>query len=279
MRERGHIDEKESKTTRYRNLQLTKAERGSSYSFQTGQMIRFQQNAKGNIKRGTQFEVSKVDKHNVWIKDHQGTEKKLDLTQSKHFNVYEKQSIALSSGDAIRITEGGKSKDGKRLDNGAIYEIDKVMGNGDVKLTNGRILDADQGNINYGYVTTSHASQGKTVRHVLIAQSTENGGASSAEQFYVSVSRGKKSVEIFTDNKKELREQIKSSHQRLSATELTKNQSSVNRDRQREIERMIVIQQQAQKRRHAKAQTVKNPSNDTWRDRVRPNQNREMSRE
>ena len=37
----------------------------------------------------------------------------------------------------------------------------------------------------------------QTVKHVMIAQSTDYGGAASAEQFYVSVSRGKKSVEIF----------------------------------------------------------------------------------
>lgn len=279
LKERGHLKEEEHTTTRYRNLQLTKAERGSRHNFKAGQMIRYQQNAKGNIKRGTQLKVTKIDKHNVWVKDKSGEEKILDRSQAKHFNIYEKQSIALASGDAIRITEGGKSKDGKRLDNGAMYTVDMVLQNGDVKLSNGRTLDADQGNINYGYVTTSYASQGKTVRHVLIAQSTESGGATSAEQFYVSVSRGQKSVEIFTDNKEELREQIQRSHQRLSATELTKNQPSVSRDKQAEINRMIIIAHQDQQRRYAQKQAMDSPSNDTWQDRVRKNEDRGLARE
>ena len=62
------------------------------------------------------------------------------------------------------------------------------------------------------------------------ALKTLNSGATSAEQFYVSVSRGKKSVEIFTDDKDTLREQIQRSHQRLSATELVGKQSASNDD-------------------------------------------------
>ena len=279
LKEHGHIKEEDRTTTRYRNLQLTEAERGSRHNFKAGQMIRYQQNAKGNIKRGTQLTVSKVDKNNVWVKDRSGEEKVLDKSQAKHFNVYEPQKLALASGDKIRITEGGKSKNGKRLINGSIYQVKNVQNNGDIELGNGMVLDAEQGNVTHGYVTTSYASQGKTVKHVLISQSTENGGASSAEQFYVSVSRGQKSVEIFTDNKEELRDQIQRSHQRLSATELTKNQPSISRARQQEIERMIVIQHQEQQRRYAKKQAVEPPSNDTWQDRVRKNEGRGISRD
>lgn len=270
LKERGFIKKKENTTTRYRNLQLSEAERGSRHSFKAGQMVRYQQNAKGSIKRGSQFTVSKIDKQHVWITDKHGSERKLDLTQSKHFNVYEKQSISLASGDSIRITEGGKSKDGKRLDNGAIYTVDRVLQNGDVKLSNGRILDADQGNINYGYVTTSYASQGRTVRHVLIAQSTESGGATSAEQFYVSVSRGKKSVEIFTDDKQELREQIQRSHQRLSATELIKNQPDTDKANREHAE--FIASRMEMIRRGILMPSLRPspiPSNDTWQDKVR----------
>lgn len=272
LKERGQIKKDERTTTRYRNLQLTEGERGSRHNFKAGQMIRYQQNAKGNIKRGSQFTISKLDKENVWIKDGNGEEKILDRSQAKHFNVYEKQSIELAKGDQIRITEGGKSKDGKRLNNGAIYKVDKVLQNGDVQLENGRILDGEQGNINYGYVTTSYASQGKTVKHVLIAQSTESGGATSAEQFYVSVSRGQQTVEIFTDNKEELREQIQRSHQRLSATELTKDQPTISREKQEEINRMVLITHKDQHRRYAQNQANDSPSNDSWQDRVRKNE-------
>jgi hypothetical protein len=72
-------------------------------------------------------------------------------------------------------------------------------------------------------VTTSHASQGKTVDTVLIAQGVESFGASSREQFYVSVSRGKKKALLYTDNKAALKDRIEESGQRASASELLDN--------------------------------------------------------
>lgn len=67
---------------------------------------------------------------------------------------------------------------------------------------------------------TSHSSQGKTADKVIISQSSLSGRASSMEQFYVSVSRGRTAVSIYTDNKKELLNAIKQTTQRKAATEL-----------------------------------------------------------
>lgn len=219
---------RETNKSRYKNTNLTEAEKGDSFYFEEGQMVRFQQNAKGKhgrINRSDQFTVSKTDKNNVWITDKNGSEQALDLSNPKRFTVYEKEEIPLAVGDVIRITEGHKSKEGKQLNNGSTYHIKNFTKQGEITLDNGFVLDMDKGNFDHGYTSTSIASQGKTVQHVLLAQSTDYGGAASAEQFYVSVSRGKKSVEIFTDDKDLLREQIQRSHQRLSATELVKNKA------------------------------------------------------
>ena len=142
------------------------------------------------------------------------------------------------------------------------------------------ILDAEQGNFAHGYVTTSHASQGKTVKHVLIAQSTDYGGAASAEQFYVSVSRGKKSVEIFTDNKAELRDQIQRSHQRLSAFGLLKNQPDTDKANKEHADFMasrIAMVQQGYLQPNFMPPPP--PTNDTWQERVKQQSDRGMSRE
>ena len=87
-------------------------------------------------------------------------------------------------------------------------------------LSNGWTLDSHRGNLDHGYVTTSHASQGKTVDHVFIAQSSASLAASSAEQFYVSASRGKHAISVYTDDKERLRENISCFHTRTSAHEL-----------------------------------------------------------
>ena len=55
---------------------------------------------------------------------------------------------------------------------------------------------------------------------VLIAQSSASFPASSQEQFYVSASRGREGVRVYTDDKEALKERIARSGQRGSATEL-----------------------------------------------------------
>jgi len=76
------------------------------------------------------------------------------------------------------------------------------------------------GGIGHGYVVTSHASQGKTVDTVLLAVGQESFAAANKEQFYVSVSRGKEAVRLYTDDKEAMLDAIKGSSARLSASEL-----------------------------------------------------------
>jgi ATP-dependent exoDNAse (exonuclease V) alpha subunit len=229
LKARKLIQPEEKSVTRFQNTYLTKAERGDSFNYDEGQMIRFQRNAKGDhgrIYKSSEFTVSRIDKKDVWIKDESGQEQRLDLTQAEKFEVYDERELKLSKGDHIRITEGHKSKEGKRLNNGAIYEVKDIKENGDIALTNDWVVDSSKGNFDHGYVRTSISSQGKTIDHIFLAQGSDYAGAASTEQFYVSVSRGKQSVELFTDDKHEIRSQIQRSHQRMSATELLKQQSS-----------------------------------------------------
>jgi hypothetical protein len=147
----------------------------------------------------------------------------LPLNLSGRFQVYAAETLRLAPGDKMRITQNGFTLDGKhRLNNGAVYELQGFTKGGDLKLKNGWVLSKDYGNIAYGYCQTSHVAQSKTVDRVLVAQSRKSFGASSAEQFYVSVSRARESVTVYTDDKERLREAIQSSGARVSAHELLK---------------------------------------------------------
>ena len=100
--------------------------------------------------------------------------------------------------------------------------------NGDLRLTNGWIMDKHYGNLAHGYCQTSHVAQSKTVDRVFIAQSAASLGASSAEQFYVSVSRAREAVTVYTDDKTRLAETIQSSSARMTAHELLKLPAPTN---------------------------------------------------
>jgi len=82
------------------------------------------------------------------------------------------------------------------------------------------VVGRDFGHLDYGYVVTSHAAQGKTVDRVFIGQSAASFGATSREQFYVSCSRGRKSATIYTNDKQALRAQLARSEHQLSARDV-----------------------------------------------------------
>lgn len=140
------------------------------------------------------------------------------------FQVFHKKDISIAPGEIIRITRNGSTSDGKhRLNNGALYTVKRFDSGGNIVLSNGWNIAKDYGHLTYGYVVTSHASQGKTVQHVIIGQSSHSLPAASREQFYVSVSRGKEKATIYTDDKDALLQGVKQSNDRLAASDVFEN--------------------------------------------------------
>jgi conjugative relaxase-like TrwC/TraI family protein len=229
LKKRGKLGTDERKLTRLINQQWTEAQRSSSQSYRSGLIVQFHQNAPGFI-RGQRLTVSKVSQDgSVHAKDAQGQQYALPLGQSSRFQVYETQTLPLVSGDIIRITQNGFTSDGKhRLNNGAVYQLKGFTKSGDLKLTNGWIVGKDFGNLAHGYCQTSHVAQSKTVDRVFVAQSAASLGASSAEQFYVSISRAREAVTVYTDDKVRLVESIQSSGARMTAHELLKLPAPTN---------------------------------------------------
>jgi conjugative relaxase-like TrwC/TraI family protein len=184
---------------------LTEAERGDAISYLPGDVLQFHQNAKG-FTRGQRIVV--------------GEGAALPLDQAARFEAFRSRSLMLASGDLVRITHNGFTADGKhRLNNGSLYRIRRFDDRGNIVLENGWTVSREFGHLAYGYVVTSHASQGKSVQDVFIGQSSQSFPASSREQWYVSVSRAKQRVTIYTDDKQALREAVMQSDDRPSATE------------------------------------------------------------
>lgn len=214
------------------NANLTQAERQDVVNFVPGDVLVFHQNAKG-FSRGQRVVAGR---------------EALPLDQAARFQVFHPTEISFAPGDALRVTQNGKTLDGKhRLNNGDLYRVSGFDQTGNIVLANGWKVSKNYGHLAYGYCVTSHASQGKSVARVLIGQSADSFPASSREQFYVSVSRGRKQVTVYTDDKKELLKAIRQSDDRISAVELVDWQekgASIQR------QQMLAATHQAESRRH-----------------------------
>jgi ATP-dependent exoDNAse (exonuclease V) alpha subunit len=161
--------------------------------------------------------------------------------------VFKSRTTRIAAGDLIRITHNGMSLDGKhRLDNGAIYQVKGFDETGNLKLANGWTVGRDFGHFTHGYAVTSFASQGRTVDHVFIAEGQESLPAANNPQFYVSVSRARRSATIYTDDKAALREAVERSDDRITATELAESKL---RERVRRRDATLVPQRDVEQKK------------------------------
>ena len=230
------ITGKERKFTSLASLNLTDAQKGDYANYREGDVVRFMQNAKG-YTRGERMTVKKSDKDGVIVQRENGRVEKLALQRAKAFQLFEAKEVSLAKGDRLRITQNGFTAETRRggklaksrLDNGDIYEVSGFTKTGDIQLSNGFIIPKSYGGMTHGYVVTSHASQGSTVDKVLIALGTESLAASNRQQLYVSITRGREAVRLYTDDKAAVMDAVRTDAKRLSATELMDGESSVSR--------------------------------------------------
>ncbi len=226
MKEEKLLTGKEKSFNIQKNLNFTQAQKTDSNNYYEGQVIQFHQNIKGGIHRGSKYSVDSIcENGEVFIKQigAEGEVKKLPKTQTARFSVYQQQEINIAKGDLIRITQNGFTSDKKRLNNGNEFRVKGFDKNGNIIATSGKrnlTIDKSFGNLNFGYFNTSPSSQGKTVQKVILLQSSMSGKASNRQQFYVSVSRGKFSISIHTDDKELMLKNAKRSSERMTATEL-----------------------------------------------------------
>jgi conjugative relaxase-like TrwC/TraI family protein len=224
LRENGLIGKKQIKASKLENLNFTEAQKSDRRNFVKGQKIQFNQNVP-KIKRGSIWSVTDITDKDIVISDQDNRQQTLPINRATAFDVYRELEIGLSKGDKVKITRNSFDKDNKRLNNGQTLEVASVTKQGKVILTNkasktNYTLDNDFGHINHAYCSTSHSSQGKTVDKVLISQPSATFTATDAKQFYVSVSRGKESATIYTDDRVTLLEHASEIGDRKSALEL-----------------------------------------------------------
>jgi conjugative relaxase-like TrwC/TraI family protein len=136
-----------------------------------------------------------------------------------HVTVYLPREISVAHGDRLHLKANRKLASGGRVTNGELVTAKSVRPDGGVELTDGRILDKSFREFLPGYAVTSYGSQGKTVDYVLFSDSTVK-AATNAQQWYVTISRGRRGIRIFTPDKEQLRENVARSGHRPLAIEL-----------------------------------------------------------
>ena len=240
LQECGTLGRDERRVLRLEDAGLTRAERSDPVHYREGDVVEFHQHAPGFV-RGQRYTVTAAEGGQVLVRDAAGIEKLLPLTRSDRFSVYHAGELVLAAGDRVRVTKNA-TVNGHRYTNGALFTVTGFNAAGDAVLDNGRVLGSQFGHLHHGYVVTSHAAQGKTVDHVFIAQSATSFPASSREQFYVSASRARRELTLYTSDKAELRRAVMRSDPRPAAIELVgEDRAARQRHRRAHLRRLAIL--------------------------------------
>jgi len=134
-------------------------------------------------------------------------------------SICQTREYSITTGDRLHVKANRRLGSGGRVTNGELVTVKSVRADGGIELSDGRLLDSSFREFLHGYAITSYGSQGKTVDYVLFSDSTVK-AATNAQQWYVTISRGRRGIRIFTPDKEQLRENVARAGHRPLAMEL-----------------------------------------------------------
>ena len=205
LQEKGHIGKENIPLNVKESTALMGIQKKQSENYKEGQSVYIQKNISG-LKQGSEGKIKKVDHkaNTITIDAGNDREVKIDLLKAgdniQSFNDLEKQ---FSQGEKIVFGKNDNVLDVKNGQTGTLQSIDK-NGNLSVKIDGGKDIQFNVSQYPYldsGYAVTEYKSQGMTKDNVIGYMPSNS--PSTANSFYVAVTRAKEDATIFTDLKQD----------------------------------------------------------------------------
>jgi conjugative relaxase-like TrwC/TraI family protein len=217
LRNAGVIAKDDVVVQAHERIDLTDAQKLDERFYTANAVIVFNRDT-GHFRKGDQGKLLKTAPVHLTV----GTEKHVGKIEFKHLDrltVCQPVEMALTPGDKLQLKANAEACDGKPIVNGELVSIKSLAPDGRIHLQDGRILPSHFRQFVRGYAVTSYGSQGKTVEHVLFSDSSVK-AATNNQQWLVTISRGTRSVKIFTQDKSRLQENVARLGNRELAIEL-----------------------------------------------------------
>ncbi len=226
LRAANRLARQETTVTVHHPLKWTLAQKRNCKNFEVGHILLFH-GPTHDFSCGDWGRVVRVEANRLSVETNGQKIVSITKKQANCFDVAEERVIDVSPGDKLQIRANRKRD---RLINGQIVTVKALDSKGAIRLEDGRTISPTFRAFAHGYAVTSYGSQSKTIDHVYAAIDSSSLNSAHMKQFYVSTSRGREKVRIFTNNLQFLREAVNRPGTRLSATEL------LNAERLRRVE-------------------------------------------
>jgi ATP-dependent exoDNAse (exonuclease V) alpha subunit len=214
LKSEKRIGTDETAVTAFLPVDLTNAQKRDARSFAPDSVLVFNRDVRG-FKAGESAKMKGITDEHL-IVENETRIAKIPFKQLDKVTICQRKEMALSDGDRLQLKANGRSVENKKLANGELVTVKAMGADGQIVLADGRTLEKNYRQFVRGYAVTSYASQGKSVDYVLFSDSAVK-AATNNQQWYVTISRGKKGIQIFTCDKEALRENITRSGDRSLA--------------------------------------------------------------
>lgn len=219
----GLIGKTNSTVMAYERLDLTEAQKRDKRFYPANAVIMFNR-ATGDFAKGEVGRLLAATPTHLLIRSER-IEQKVSFKLLNRITVCQPMEMMLAEGDRLQLKANASLSNGRELVNGELATVKSVNPNGQIELSDGRVLPTSYREFTRGYAVTSYGSQGKTVQHVLFSDSAVK-AATNNQQWLVTISRGTRAVKIFTQSKEQLRENVSRLGDRELAIEFV-NQDSI----------------------------------------------------
>ena len=220
LRSRGLLGSEDRVVVALEAVDLTDAQKRDRRFYKDDTVLVLNRNA-GGYQKGQTCRLLAISDRG-WILEGSDKVRTVPFRFADRLTVCQPTELALAAGDRLQLKANARTRSGQHLANGELVTVKSVGADGRIRLTDGRVLDRDYRLFVRGFAITSYASQGKTVDQVLFSDSAIQ-AATNQQQWYVTISRGRKGITIFTSDKAQLRENILRSGDRTLAIDLAKD--------------------------------------------------------
>ena len=206
-----------------RAVDLTNAEKEQASSYPDSAVVLLNRKV-GQHPAGTQARFLRENGNGGVVLSVGGRQLNVSQKDLGRLTVCEERNLELFGGDKLQLKANRKIGRDRKLANGQIVTVQGQDSKGRLLVVDAfgqkHTLPEDFRQFQYGYAVSSYASQGKTVDHVIISDS-QCKAATSQKEFYVSISRGRKSCSLLTADRESLQDHIESLGERDLASDLT----------------------------------------------------------
>ena len=221
---RGHISFAGKEHTILVNRGLSGAQRATAYNYEEGDVIRFTRGSKQfAVAKGSYGRVEAIDRDSNVLTITTGDGRRIQYNPVRLFGVevFREEKCTIARGERIQFRAPDRALGVANGEFATIKSLDAQRAV--MQLDNGQEMTSALDrlrHIDHGYASTSHSAQGATVDRVIVDIDTQlSRELVNRKQFYVSISRARTSISIYTDDRHSLSQAVSRSREKSIALE------------------------------------------------------------